>query len=124
MRIGFPTSLVLAAIAGAAMAQTTTVPPAPGAPTEEGQPPGPNVRYVCPGGTDFSALFSKDGELATRTVAGQPEIELPRQRSGSGCAYGDSDCELRGRGRGATLAAAVPAVDCLIWASASFSAAE
>lgn len=112
MRIGFPTSLVLAAIAGAAMAQTTTVPPAPGAPTEEGQPPGPNVRYVCPGGTDFSALFSKDGELATLTVAGQPEIELPRQRSGSGFAYGDSYYELRGRGREATLTAAGRSMRC------------
>lgn len=84
----------------------------PAAPREEGQPPGPEVRYVCPGATDFSAVFSKDGDLATLTVAGQPEIELPRQRSGSGFAYGDSYYELRGRGREATLTAAGRAMRC------------
>lgn len=112
MRIGFPTSVVLAAIAGTALAQTTAPSFAPRAPTLEGQPPGPDVRYVCPGGTDFSAAFSKDGELATLTVAGQPEIELQRQRSGSGFAYGDSYYELRGRGREATLTAAGRSMRC------------
>ena len=39
-------------------------------------------------------------------------IELPRQRSGSGFAYGDSYYELRGRGREATLTAAGRAMRC------------
>ncbi len=105
-------SVVLASIAGVAIAQTTAAPPALRPPTTDGQPPGRDVRYVCPGGTDFSALFSEDGELATLTVAGQPEIELPRQRSGSGFAYGDSYYELRGRGREATLTAAGRSMRC------------
>jgi hypothetical protein len=42
--------------------------------------------YACPGGTDFSAVFSKDGDLATLNVPGQPTVELSRQRSGSGFA--------------------------------------
>ncbi|MEI7876050.1 MAG: MliC family protein, partial [Alphaproteobacteria bacterium] len=104
MKSSFPSLILLATIAGAAMAQTPAAPPAappntstaPRALTEEGQPPGPDVRYVCPGGTDFGALFSKDGDLATLMVPGQPEIELPRERSGSGFAYGDSYYELRG----------------------------
>lgn len=111
---------LLTAAAGAAMAQTSSsMPPSsapsptpPAAQREEGQPPGPEVRYVCPGATDFSAVFSKDGDLATLTVPGQPEIELPRQRSGSGFAYGDSYYELRGRGREATLTAAGRAMRC------------
>jgi heat shock protein HslJ/membrane-bound inhibitor of C-type lysozyme len=102
---------LLTAAAGVAMAQvpssTTTA-----APREEGQPPGTEVRYICPGATDFSAVFSKNGDLATLTVAGQPEIELPRQRSGSGFAYGDSYYELLGRGREATLTAAGRAMRC------------
>ncbi len=110
MKIGVPCLVMLVAVAGGnAMAQTSA---APRAPTEEGQPPGLDVRYVCPGGTDFSATFSKDGDLATLTVPGQPEIELPRQRSGSGFAYGDSYYELRGRGREATLTAAGRSMRC------------
>src|SRR6185369_16585445 len=101
-------------VAGVATAQTQEAPPSSTSrpPVEEGQPPGPDVRYVCPGGTDFSAVFSKDGDLATLMVPGQPEIELPRQRSGSGFAYGDSYYELRGRGREATLTAAGRAMRC------------
>lgn len=120
-RLAFLMLALLAA--GAAMAQSPSSAPssptssAPSsttttAPREEGQPPGPEVRYICPGATDFSAVFSKDGDLATLTVAGQPEIELPRQRSGSGFAYGDSYYELRGRGREATLTAAGRAMRC------------
>lgn len=117
MKTGVTSLVMLMVIAGGtAMAQTPAAPlatpPAPRAPTEEGQPPGLDVRYVCPGGTDFSALFSKDGDLATLTVPGQPEIELPRQRSGSGFAYGDSYYELRGRGREATLTAAGRSMRC------------
>ncbi len=113
MRYGPLLLVLLSGAAGAAMAQTPSTPsPAPRAPAEEGKPPGPDVRYVCPGGTDFSAAFSADGELATLMVAGQPEIELPRQRSGSGFAYGDSYYELRGRGREATLTAAGRAMRC------------
>ncbi|MGQ0580909.1 MAG: META domain-containing protein [Reyranella sp.] len=110
-RLAILTLALLSAAAGAAMAQapssTTTT-----TQREEGQPPGPEVRYVCPGATDFSAIFSNDGDLATITVRGQPEIELPRQRSGSGFAYGDSYYELRGRGREATLTAAGRAMRC------------
>ena len=97
------------------VATAQTPPPsstAPAAPRDEGQPPGPEVRYVCPGGTDFSARFSKDGDLATLMVPGHPEIELPRERAGSGFAYGDSYYELRGRGREATLTAAGRAMRC------------
>ncbi|OFW97607.1 MAG: hypothetical protein A3D94_03495 [Alphaproteobacteria bacterium RIFCSPHIGHO2_12_FULL_66_14] len=121
MMKGLVTLALLSAVAaGAAMAQTTTAPPpspalsAPSAATRgpEGQPPGPDVRYVCPGGSDFSAAFSQDGEFATLTVPGQPEIELTRQRSGSGFAYGDSYYELRGRGREATLTAAGRSIRC------------
>ena len=113
--------VLLSAATGVASAQTQEAPPAstPGAtpstqaaPREEGQPPGPDVRYVCPGGTDFSAVFSKDGDLATLMVPGQPEIELPRQRAGSGFAYSDSYYELRGRGREATLTAAGRSMRC------------
>jgi len=68
--------------------------------------------YVCPGGGDFSAKFSADGELATITVPGQPEIELSRVASGSGFAYSDSYYELRGRGREATLTAAGRSMRC------------
>ena len=81
-------------------------------PTTLAQPPGPQVMYSCPGGTDFSAAFSNDGDLATLTVPGQPEVELSRQASGSGFAYGDSYYELRGRGREATLTAAGRSMRC------------
>ncbi len=78
----------------------------------QGQPPGPQVMYACPGGSDFSAAFSSDGNLATLSVPGQPEVELSRQPSGSGFAYGDSYYELRGRGREATLTAAGRSMRC------------
>lgn len=98
--------------AGAAWGQAASpAPPARQAVTE-GQPPGLEVLYACPGATDFSAVFSKDGELATLTVPGQPDIELSRQRSGSGFAFGDSYYELRGRGREATLTAAGRSMRC------------
>jgi heat shock protein HslJ/membrane-bound inhibitor of C-type lysozyme len=121
MKYALATFLLLSAIAGGVLAQPAATPPAPGSatpsiapqvPKEEGQPPGPEVRYVCPGGPDFSAVFSKDGDLATLMVPGQPEIELTRQRSGSGFAYGDSYYELRGRGREATLTAAGRTMRC------------
>src|SRR5258708_37443058 len=110
--------LVLLA-AGAAAAQTATpapqaVPPSPPtAPSSaDAQPPGLEVMYACPGGTDFAAVFSKDGDLATLTVPGQPEIELSRQQAGSGFAFGDSYYELNGRGREATLTAAGRSMRC------------
>ncbi len=127
----FPTSLAPAVLVmaaalgpagfdGAALAQTLAqtpsqtpaAPPSTRAPAEVGQPPGPDVRYVCPGGTDFSAHFAKEGDLATLTVPGQPEIELPRLRAGTGFAFGDSYYELRGRGREATLTAAGRSLRC------------
>src|SRR5580704_15738422 len=108
--------LVLLA-AGAAAAQTATpgpqaVPPSPpsASSSPDAQPPGLEVMYACPGGTDFAAVFSKDGDLATLNVPGQPEIELSRQQAGSGFAYSDSYYELHGRGREATpTPAAAPA---------------
>lgn len=99
--------LLLAAAAATAGAQAQT-PPA----DSQGQPPAAEVMYACPGGTDFSAVFSKDGELATLNVPGQPEIELSRQRSGAGFAFGDSYFELRGRGREATLTAGGRSMRC------------
>ena len=105
--------------AGAAAAQTATpapqaVPPSPptASSSADAQPPGLEVMYACPGGTDFSAVFSKDGDLATLTVPGQPEIELSRQQAGSGFAFGDSYYELNGRGREATLTAAGRSMRC------------
>ena len=68
--------------------------------------------YACPGGSDFAAAFSKEGDLATISVPGQPEVELPRQPSGSGFAFGDSYYELRGRGREATLTAGGRSMRC------------
>lgn len=99
--------LLLVSVVASAQAQS---PPAD--PVVRGQPPGPEVMYSCPGGSDFSAVFSKDGELATLNVPGQPEIELSRQRSGSGFAFGDSYYELRGSGREATLTAAGRSMRC------------
>jgi heat shock protein HslJ len=81
-------------------------------PATGAQPPGPEVAYACPGGTDFSAIFSKDGELATLSVPGQPDIELSREPAGSSFGYGDSYYELRGRGREATLTAAGRSMRC------------
>ena len=108
-----------AARVGAAEAQTAApapqsgVPSPPAAPSSaEAQPPGLEVMYACPGGTDFAAVFSKDGDLATLTVPGQPEIELSRQQAVAGFAYGDSYYELRGRGREATLTAAGRSMRC------------
>src|SRR5262245_50303354 len=100
------TSPLLLMVATAASAQTSS-PPA-----EETQPPALEVMYACPGGTDFSAAFSKDGELVTLSVPGQPDIELSRERSGSGFVYGDSYYQLRGRGREATLTAAGRSMRC------------
>src|SRR5262245_62476597 len=100
------TSPLLLMVATAASAQTSS-PPA-----EETQPPALEVMYACPGGTDFSAIFSKDGELVTLSVPGQPEIELSRERTGSGFGYGDSYYELRGRGREATLTASGRSMRC------------
>jgi heat shock protein HslJ/membrane-bound inhibitor of C-type lysozyme len=116
MKYMLPTTLLLFLTAGATLAQgpasENPTPAAPSTTLEQGQPPGTDVRYVCPGGTDFSAVFSSDGDLATLMVPGQPEIELPRQHSGSGFAYGDSYFELRGRGREATLTAAGRTMRC------------
>ena len=112
-------AFLLLLLAGAAEAQTAApapqsgVPSPPAAPSSaEAQPPGLEVMYACPGGTDFAAVFSKDGDLATLTVPGQPEIELSRQQAVSGFAYGDSYYELRGRGREATLTAAGRSMRC------------
>ena len=85
--------------------------PSTGAPAESG-PPALEVMYACPGGTDFDALFSKDGELATLSVPGQPEIELSRQHAGAGFLYSDSYYDLRGRGREVTLTAAGRSMRC------------
>jgi heat shock protein HslJ len=95
-----------------ARAQTTAAPPADRQAESETQPPGIEVMYVCPGGMDFAAIFSGDGDIATLTVPGQPDIELSRQPAGSGFAYGDSYYELRGRGREATLTAAGRSMRC------------
>lgn len=104
--------LALPLVAGAAWGQAANQAPPRREALTEGQPPGLEVMYACPGGTDFAAVFSKDGELATLSVPGQPDIELSRQRSGSGFAYGDSYYELRGRGREATLTAAGRSMRC------------
>src|SRR5262249_42309418 len=97
--------LVACTVAVAVQAQTPPSDP-------QAKPPGPRVMYACPGGTDFSAAFSEDGQLATLSVPGQPEIELSRQSSGSGFAFGDSYYELRGRGREATLTAGGRSMRC------------
>lgn len=75
-------------------------------------PPQGDVMYACPGGMDFAAHFSPDGELATIKIPGQPDIELGRRTSGTGFAFSDSYYELRGRGREATLIAAGRSVRC------------
>jgi heat shock protein HslJ/membrane-bound inhibitor of C-type lysozyme len=103
--------LLLVLAAAQARAQTSS-PPAGREAAGEAQPPGLEVMYACPGGTDFAAVFSKDGDLATLTMPGQPQIELSRQHAGSGFAYGDSYYELRGRGREATLTAAGRSMRC------------
>jgi hypothetical protein len=100
---------ILAVTAAQARGQST---PPPAEPAAQAQPPGPQVMYACPGGSDFAAAFSKEGDLATISVPGQPEVELPRQPSGSGFAFGDSYYELRGRGREATLTAGGRSMRC------------
>jgi copper homeostasis protein (lipoprotein) len=102
---------MVVATAAQTQAQTQSQTP-PAEPAAQGQPPGAQVMYSCPGGTDFAAAFSKDGDLATISVPGQPEVELPRQPSGSGFAFGDSYYELRGRGREATLTAGGRSMRC------------
>ena len=111
--------LLLLLAAGTAEAQTAApapqavVPSSPAAPSSaEAQPPGLEVMYACPGGTDFAAVFSKDGDLATLTVPGQPQLERARQQAASGFADSDSYSELRGRGREATLTAAGRSMRC------------
>lgn len=100
-----PAALGLAALAltfaGACLAQAPSGPPGDAPPP--GKPPAADVMYLCPGGQDFTAHFSDDGDLATLKVAGQPHVDLSRLPSGTGFAYGDSYYELRGRGREATL---------------------
>jgi membrane-bound inhibitor of C-type lysozyme len=108
-RLAFFLLLMLAG--GLPRAQTSSQPAGREA-TADAQPPGLEVMYACPGGTDFSAVFSKDGDLATLTVPGQPQIELSRQQAGSGFLYGDSYYELRGRGREATLTATGRSMRC------------
>ncbi|WP_422002934.1 META domain-containing protein [Reyranella sp.] len=110
MRIpGLLASLIaVSAVAAGAQTPPAAEPPA----TPQSKPPGPEVMYACPGGSDFTATFSADGSLATLLVPGQPEIELSRLRSGAGFAYGDSYYELRGRGREATLTAAGRSLRC------------
>ncbi len=71
-QLAFLLALLAAMPAGAQSADPST-----GAPAESG-PPALEVMYACPGGTDFEAVFSKDRELATLSVPGQPEVELSR----------------------------------------------
>lgn len=86
---------------------TETPPPEPPAP-----PPALDVMYVCPGGPDFSAHFADSGELVTLKMAGQPDLEMPRQTTTTGYFYTDGYYELRGRGREATLTAAGRSLRC------------
>lgn len=100
-------------VPAAAQVSSAQQPPAQQVPVRTPMPPpAPDVMYSCPGGTDFVAHFSTDGDLATLKVPGQPDIELPRAPSGTGFAYSDSYYELRGRGREATLTAAGRAMRC------------
>lgn len=84
-----------------------TPPPEPPAP-----PPAIDVMYVCPGGPDFSAHFSNNGELVTLKMGGQPDLEMPRQATNTGYFYTDGYYELRGRAREATLTAAGRSLRC------------
>ena len=66
--------LLLLLAAGAAEAQTTAPAPQTGVPSPPAAARRPRrsrraleVMYACPGGTDFAAVFSKDGDLATLT---------------------------------------------------------
>lgn len=103
-------ALLLLLVAAPALAQTGTTPsPSPTPPTP---PPGLDVMYVCPGGPDFAAHFTNDGDLATLRMPGQPDIELPRQTTNTGFLYTDGYYELRGRAREATLTAAGRSMRC------------
>jgi hypothetical protein len=62
---------ILAVTAAQAQGQSTAPPAEPAA---QAQPPGPQVMYACPGGSDFAAAFSKEGDLATISVPGKPEV--------------------------------------------------
>lgn len=106
--------LLLALAATPALAQVASPDRPPAASPLPSPMPVPqgNVLYSCPGGMDFSAHYSDDGELATLRMPGQPDIELGRQVSGLGFAYSDSYYELRGRGREATLTAAGRSMRC------------
>ena len=112
MRIPGLLAILITAAATTAGAQTPPASSSGATESVQGKPPGPEVMYACPGGSDFSASFSADGSLATLNVPGQPEIELSRVPSGAGFAYGDSYYELRGRGREATLTAAGRSLRC------------
>ena len=98
----------LLAILAAAGAQAQT-------PTERGaqaQPPGPQVMYACPGGTDFTATFSKNGDLATLSAPAPPPAGLRRWPSGGGCGCAHANSERRGRAREATMMAAGRSMRC------------
>lgn len=118
-------SVVPVAFVAPAAAQVTPSPPAgappatPQTPAAETPPPEPpvpppaiDVMYVCPGGPDFSAHFSNNGELVTLKMSGQPDLEMPRQTTATGYFYTDGYYELRGRGREATLTAAGRSLRC------------
>ena len=98
--------LLLAAAPAAAQVSPSDPRPAP-LPVPQG-----DVMYSCPGGMDFASSFSRDGELATLRMPGQPDVELSRVPSGSGFAYSDSYYELRGRGREVTLTASGRSMRC------------
>ena len=98
--------LLLAAAPAAAQVSPSDPRPAP-LPVPQG-----DVMYSCPGGMDFASSFSRDGELATLRMPGQPDVELSRVPAGSGFAYSDSYYELRGRGREVTLTASGRSMRC------------
>ena len=104
-------ALLLLLIAAPALAQTGTQ-PSPTPPSGPTPPPGLDVMYACPGGPDFSAHFTSDGDLATLRMPGQPDIELPRQNTNTGFLYTDGYYELRGRAREAALTAAGRSMRC------------
>ena len=105
-------ALLLLLIAAPALAQTGTTQPSSAPPTGPTPPPGLDVAYACPGGPDFSAHFTSDGDLATLRMPGEPDIELPRQNTNTGFLYTDGYYELRGRAREATLTAAGRSIRC------------
>jgi len=105
-------ALLLLLIAAPALAQTATTQPSSAPPTGPTPPPGLDVAYACPGGPDFSAHFTSDGDLATLRMPGEPDIDLPRQNTNTGFLYTDGYYELRGRAREATLTAAGRSIRC------------